>query len=56
MLDIFTEKFLVPENLVYCYVKAIINTATNLLELYLGNEFITSFTYEIPQHQNNFKP
>ena len=48
MLDIFTEKFLVPENLVYCYVKTIIDTDSNLLDLYLGNDHITSFRYEIP--------
>ena len=50
MLDIFTEKFQVPENLVYCYVKAVIDTASNLLELYIGDEFVTSFPYEIPQN------
>lgn len=50
MLDIFSEKFEVSENLVYCYVKAVINTSSQILELYLGDDFISSFSYEIPQN------
>lgn len=47
-LDIFTEKFKVPRDLVYSYVKAEIDTSVHTLELYLGDEFITSFDYPIP--------
>lgn len=47
-LDIFTEKFKVPRDLVYSYVKAEIDTSLHTLELYLGDEFITSFDYPIP--------
>ena len=47
-LDIFTEKFQVPRDLVYCYVKAEIDTSLHTLRLYNGDEFITSFDYHIP--------
>ena len=48
ILDIFTEKFQVPENLIYCYVKAVIDTSSHSLEVYLGDDRITSFPYTIP--------
>jgi putative transposase len=46
-LDIFTERFEVPRNLIYSYVRAEIDTSIHTLELYLGDEFITSFDYPI---------
>ena len=53
-LDIFTERFKVPRELVYCYVKAEIDTSLHALELYLGDEFITSFDYHIPSGVGGF--
>jgi putative transposase len=53
-LDIFTERFKVPRELVYCYVKAEIDTSLHALELYLGDEFITSFDYHIPSGVDGF--
>lgn len=56
-LDIFTEKFTVPEHLVYGYVKAVIDTSLNSLEVYLGEDFIMSFDYTIPLDKRNiFNP
>ena len=53
-LDIFTEKFQVPRDLVYCYVKAEIDTSLHTLRLYNGDEFITSFDYHIPTGYDDF--
>ena len=53
-LDIFTERFEVPRNLVYCYVKAEIDTSLHTLELYLEDEFVTSFDYPIPSGDGGF--
>jgi putative transposase len=55
MLDIFTERFEVPRNLVYCYVKAEIDTSLHSLELFLGDELIASFDYEIPSGDRGFQ-
>jgi len=54
-MDIFTERFEVPRNLVYSYVKAEIDTSLHTLELYLGDEFITSFDYMIPSGGSCFQ-
>jgi hypothetical protein len=54
MLDIFTEKFEVPHSLVYCYVKAEIDTSLHSIELFLGDELITSFDYQIPSGVGGF--
>ena len=48
MLDIFGEKFQVPKDLVYSYVKAIIVTESHTLQLYMGDEFVQSFAYQLP--------
>ena len=53
-LDIFTEKFEVPRELVYCYVKAVIDTTLQTLEIYLGEDFVTSFPYAIPTREKPF--
>ena len=54
LLDIFTEKFIVPRELVYCYVKAVIDTSLQTLEIYLGEDFVTSFQYAIPIREKTF--
>jgi hypothetical protein len=53
-LDIFTEKFEVPRELVYCYVKAVIDTSLQTLEIHLGEDFVTSFSYAIPTREKPF--
>lgn len=53
-LDIFTEKFEVPRELVYCYVKVVIDTSLQTLEIYLGEDFVTSFPYAIPIRDKTF--
>ena len=53
-LDIFSERFEVPRDLVYCYVKAEIDTALHSIELFLGDELITSFEYQIPSGDGGF--
>ena len=47
-LDIFGEKFIMPKQLVYCYVKAVIVTAIHSLQIYLGEELIGCLPYELP--------
>ena len=47
-LDIFSEKFNVPSELMYCYVKAVIDTSLHTLSVYLGEDLVTSFDYPIP--------
>jgi hypothetical protein len=47
-LDIFSEKFKVPKELVYTYVKAIIDTSNHSLAVYLGDDFVMSFEYRLP--------
>ncbi|MEJ2429726.1 MAG: hypothetical protein P8075_12520 [Deltaproteobacteria bacterium] len=53
-LGIFTERFEVQRNLVYCYVKAEIGTSLHSLELFLGDELIASFDYEVPSGDHGF--
>jgi hypothetical protein len=48
VLDIFTEKFKVNKNLVYSYVKAVIDTSQHSVCVYLGDDFVQSFHYSIP--------
>jgi len=48
-LDIFGEKFEVSKDLVYSYVKAIIVTGSNALQIYLGDELVKIFDYAIPE-------
>lgn len=54
-LDVFTERFEVPRDLVYCYVKAEIDTSLHTLELYVGDEFVASFDYPIPTGDGGFQ-
>ena len=46
-LDIFGEKFKLPKELVYSYVKAIICTKSRTLQVYLGEELVKVFDYRI---------
>ena len=46
-LDIFGEKFEVPESVIYSYVKAVIVTEIHQLQLYLGNDLIKTFEYRL---------
>jgi len=47
LLDIFGEKFKVSKNLVYSYVKAVIVTQIGLLQIYLGDELVETFEYQL---------
>jgi len=47
-LDVFTEKFTMPTDLMYSYVKAVIDTSAHVLSVYLGEDHIISFDYPIP--------
>lgn len=47
LLDIFGEKFKVSKNLVYSYVKAVIITQISLLQIYLGDELVETFEYQL---------
>jgi hypothetical protein len=48
VLDIFGEKFKVSKELVYSYVKAIIITKIHRLQLYIGDELVDTFDYQLP--------
>jgi len=47
MLDIFGEKFKLPKDLVYSYVKAVIVTEIHRLQIYLGNELVDALDYQL---------
>ena len=47
-LDIFGEKFEVSKDLVYSYVRAMIITEIHALQVYLGDELVTTFEYRLP--------
>ena len=46
-LNIFGETFKMPKDLIYSYVKAVIVTEIHTLQLYLGDELVTSFDYRL---------
>jgi hypothetical protein len=46
-LDIFGEKFEVPNYLVYSYVKAVIVTEIHQLQVHLGDELVKTFEYRL---------
>ena len=48
VLDVFGEKFKVSNELVYSYVKAIIVTQIHRLQVYLGEDLVETFPYEMP--------
>lgn len=46
-LDIFGEKFKVSKDLIYSYVKVVIVTQINHLQLYLGYDLVKTFDYQL---------
>ena len=46
-LDIFGEKFKLPKNLIYSYVKAVIVTEIHKLQIYIGNDLVKTFDYQL---------
>jgi hypothetical protein len=48
ILNIFGEKFQVSKNLVYSYVKAIVVTKIHTLQVYLGEDLVEVFDYQLP--------
>jgi len=47
MLDIFGEKFEVPNTLVYSYVKAVIVTEIHQLQIYRNDQLVKTFEYHL---------
>ena len=47
LLDVFGEKFKVSKDLVYSYVKAVIVTQIHSLQLYLGDDLVQKFDYQL---------
>jgi hypothetical protein len=47
VLNIFGEKFKLHKDLMYSYVKAVIITTIHRLQVYLGEELIDSFDYQM---------
>jgi len=47
MVDIFGEKFKVSKDLIYSYVKAVIVTEIHSLQVYVGNELVETFDYQL---------
>jgi putative transposase len=48
ILNIFGEKFQVSKKLVYSYVKAIVVTKIHTLQVYLGEDLVEVFDYQLP--------
>jgi putative transposase len=53
VLDIFGEKFEVSKDLVYSYVRAMIETEIHTLQVYLGEDFVQSFEYRMTTEFNS---
>lgn len=47
-LDVFGEHFELPKNLVYTYVRAKIITALHQIQVYLGDDVVAYFPYQLP--------
>ena len=47
LLDVFGERFKVSKDLVYSYVKAVIITEIRSLHVYLGDELVQQFDYQL---------
>ena len=47
MLDIFGEKFKVSKDLIYSYIKAVIVTEVHSLQVYVGDELVEKFDYQL---------
>lgn len=48
LLDVFGEKFRVLKDIVYSYVRAEIVTAHHCIRVYSGDEYVSSFDYDLP--------
>jgi len=48
LLDVFGEKFRVLKDIVYSYVRAEIVTASHCVRVYSGDEYVSSFDYDLP--------
>jgi len=53
ILDIFSEKFKVQSDLVYSYVKAVIDTSTCSLSVYLDDQLAETIEYSLPLFEND---
>jgi len=47
LLDVFGEKFKVSKELIYSYVKAVIVTNLHILQVYLGDDLVKVFEYQL---------
>lgn len=47
LLNVFGEKFKVSKDLVYSYIKAVIVTQINSLQIYLGEDLVDTFEYQL---------
>lgn len=47
LLDVFGEKFKVSRGLIYSYAKAVIVTGINRLQVYLGDDLVETFDYQL---------
>jgi putative transposase len=47
-LDIFGERFTLPDSLVYTYVRAKIVTALHQIQVYLAEDLVTVLPYQLP--------
>jgi hypothetical protein len=47
-LDIFGERFQLPKALIYTYVRAKIITGLHQIQVYLGDDLVTTFPYQLP--------
>jgi len=47
-LDIFGERFELPKALIYTYVRARIITGLHQIQVYLGDDLVTTFPYQLP--------
>lgn len=47
-LDVFGEHFEVPKALIYTYIRAKIITDLHQIQIYLGEELVTTFPYQLP--------
>jgi putative transposase len=47
-LDIFGEHFELPKDLIYTYVRAKIITGLHQIQIYSGDDLVTTFPYQLP--------
>ena len=50
-LDVFGEKFFVSKDLVYSYVKALIITDCHIMNVFLHDELVETFEYQMPMEK-----